>query len=65
MKKRTLTEMRDLWVWQESEGITEASAVPEAEDVPKHIPCDVVWGKEEDGKIHYLFVYVTDIFNLV
>lgn len=49
----------------EEAGIDESTSTPMAEDMPKYVPCVVVWDKEEGGKVRYLFVYVTDILELL
>lgn len=56
--------MRDLWAWQEEMGIDERTGMPVEEDMPRYMPCEVVWDEKEDGKVEYLFVYVLDILSL-
>ena len=38
--------MRDLWAWQEEMGIDESVGVPVGEDIPRYMPCEVVWDKK-------------------
>lgn len=65
MERRRLGEIKDLWTWREETGIDDVTENPVEGDMPRSFPCVVVWDEDMGtGTISYLFVHVTDIFNL-
>ena len=64
MKKRRLTEMRDLWKWREETGIDNGEERPSGMEIPRSFPCVVVWETDHEGVTSYMFIHIDDVFVL-